>query len=448
MTLQLDKNKRPAGDSLFDGTRSLYDAYGYNNKILCEDYFAKYYRQDIAKRIVDAFPEAIWTDLEGIKGHKDDADEDILNILFHKLNRKINIYTHLNSVDKLSRIGRYAVLLIGVADGLPLNKPIGKLKDWNSIAYLTPFSELNSDISSWESDRNNPRYGLPTLYTLTTGGATSRVNQANSTSSVPRTSLQVHHSRVLHVADQSLDNPVLGTPVLQSVYNRLIDLEKVVGSSAETFYLNARGGIHVDVDGQYDAGEVKDLNEQTDAYVRKLDRVLLTRGTNINPIIFPVADPQEHVEKLLDLISGATGIPKRILIGSERGELASSQDQNNWNSRVIERRENYCEPFIVRRLVDKFMELGALPQTENYDVLWVDKNTETNLEKAEMGLKKAQALVAYASTLGADQIIPPKQFVEEVLGMEYQEGKLEEIEKEADGDIIPDDNINGSSDIL
>ena len=37
------------------------------------------------------------------------------------------------------------------------------------------------------------------------------------------------------------------------------------------------------------------------------------------------------------MISAETGIPKRILTGSERGELASSQDRDNWFERYPER---------------------------------------------------------------------------------------------------------------
>ena len=64
----------------------------------------------------------------------------------------------------------------------------------------------------------------------------------------------------------------------------------------------------------------------------------------------------------MKLISAASGIPLRIMTGSERGELASTQDDGNWASRIEERQLHFAEPMILRPLIDRLIELRALPE--------------------------------------------------------------------------------------
>jgi hypothetical protein len=112
-------------------------------------------------------------------------------------------------------------------------------------------------------------------------------------------------------------------------------------------------------------------------YMHQLSRTIYSRGADVKLLNMPVADPSNHVSVILDLIAGSTGIPKRILIGSERGELSSSQDENNFINRVEERQQNFAEPVILRKVVDRFIALGALPDPKGYDVIW---KTNDNLK--------------------------------------------------------------------
>jgi hypothetical protein len=142
--------------------------------------------------------------------------------------------------------------------------------------------------------------------------------------------------------------------------------------------------------------------------------------------------PKDQVDAVLSLISGATGIPKRILTGSESAELASSMDADNWTSRVQERRTNHCEPNQLRPLIDFFIATGDLPAPKNgeYIVKWPSLVSLPEDKKADIMVKKAQALAAYVNAPGADLLIVPKQFVEEILEMEYREDDILALEEE------------------
>jgi hypothetical protein len=87
-------------------------------------------------------------------------------------------------------------------------------------------------------------------------------------------------------------------------------------------------------------------------------------------------------------------MPKRILTGSEMGELASSQDRDNWKDQVNGRQTQYAGPYIVRPLVDRLIAYGYLPPpakgVDEYEVTWPHMQVMTDAEKADGALKWAQ----------------------------------------------------------
>src|SRR5678815_446086 len=90
---------------------------------------------------------------------------------------------------------------------------------------------------------------------------------------------------------------------------------------------------------------------------------------------------------IITQIAGAKAIPKRILTGSEMGELASSQDRDNWKDQVQGRQTGYAGPYIVRPLVDRLVKYGYLPPPKEgplaYEVRWPHIETLTEKEKVD-----------------------------------------------------------------
>jgi hypothetical protein len=97
---------------------------------------------------------------------------------------------------------------------------------------------------------------------------------------------------------------------------------------------------------------------------------------------------------ILNDISGGAGIPKRQLIGSERGELASSQDESNFLGTVAGRQEHDAEPGILRPVLDRLIATGVLPEPEggSYTVEWPSLFELTEEEQSQVALNLAQAL--------------------------------------------------------
>ena len=404
----------------FGGARDVYDVLGYKQDPQVKDYAARYLRQDIAQRIINALPDAVWTRIPSVTDDSEKEEQTEFEAAFAKLAQRTKLFHYLNRLDRLAGIGHYAVMLIGMRNGRDLRTPASKLRDLDDILYLTPFSESNAVIHRYDENPSSERYGLPEEYILETGGYT-----AQGSNQMPQKKIKVHHSRLLHIAEGNLDNDVFGVPRLQSVYNRLDDLEKVVGGCAEIFWINGRGGLSLNLDKEAQLSDPESLQKHAEEYTHQLSRILQTKGMTVETLDLAVADPSPHVSVIIDLIAGATGIPKRILIGSERGELSSAQDENNWQARVEERRDHYCEPMILRPFIKRMQELGVLPEQEDYEVEWPDLVSAPETDKAEIASKYATAISTYVNGNGCSLIVPPKQFVEKVLQMEYRESDIE-----------------------
>jgi hypothetical protein len=213
------------------------------------------------------------------------------------------------------------------------------------------------------------------------------------------------------------------------------------------FWRGARPGYHAKVDPEYDLSTAAeaDLQDQIDEYEHKLRRILTAQGIDLNPLSTQVSDPSSHIDAQIQMISAITGIPKRILTGSERGELASGQDQDSWDDLIEDRREEFATPQIIRPFVDRCIEYGVLPQpsTGEYSVEWPDMRTRTDGEKASVGQTRAQALQAYVANTAAEDVVPPEAFFRYFLGLGDEEITLinemrDAAVKEEEADIEPE----------
>jgi hypothetical protein len=210
-----------------------------------------------------------------------------------------------------------------------------------------------------------------------------------------------------------MENEAIGTPRIERIYNRLMDLDKLLGGSAEMYWQNVAMMIAfmADADAEWSPEEKQEMEEQLEELQHRLRRFLRMRGveaTNIAPGL-QGADPGTHIDKQLEIIAGSQGMPKRILVGTERGELSSAQDENNWSSRIAERREQHAGPAIVEPFIQAGLRLGFLSgELENIE--WPQGDTLGEEARASIANQKADALQKYLSAPGADLIIPPEDF--------------------------------------
>lgn len=437
------------------GGRDLYLNFGWEKNIVVEQLFAMYYRNGIGNRIVKAYPAATWRDRPVIRDERGSSDDpkskdySPFTESVYEVFKKHDILGYLERADRLSGAGRYSVLLFGVRDGQPLSQPLAEGK--HPLLYLSVFADVNCTVNAWENNVQDPRYGKPVTYTLQTGNPVV----GGGGTPTPHRSLNVHWSRIVHLAEFMDEDEVFGLPRLMPVYNSVQDLEKLMGAGAETYWFNSRGGMiwSADKDASFTEADLQRMERTAEEYAQQLKRITALQGVTPTQLNSTITDPGPLIDKHLDIISGSTGIPKRILIGSERGELSSDQDENNWAQRVEERRNNYAGPKILTPVISKLILTGnVVPPEGKWEFQWPGDALGPQ-KAAEVGAIRSNTLRNYVTSPGAEILVPPEEFRKEFLGLEpvseydtfLEEEPLDEDSLLDDPDVPEDGDADGEA---
>ena len=432
------------GQQTYGGTRDVYEALGYKKFLSFDDYAIRYIRQDIAKAIIDRPAKATWAGPLRLQESKEREDTPF-ELAWDKLYRQFKLKNIFVRADRLSGIGCFGVILLGLDDVKTLEdyaKPVrsGQRK----LVYVKPFGEGAARISSFDIDPTSARYGKPLYYMvqisdITAGSMTEEVVTTSTT-----VTIKTHYTRVVHIVDDILENEVIGLPRLQAVFNRLTDLEKIIGGDAEMFWRGARPGFQgvVDKDYQMTTESQAVLKDQIDEYENNLRRILVNEGVELKALAQQISDPSKHVDIQLQMVSAVTGIPKSILTGSERGELSSNQDSQEYRTYVQTRRDEYAEVCIIRPFVDYCIVLGILPEptTETYEIIWSDLFARSEAELVKIGMDRSAALKNYISTPMAEAVISPEAFLQYFLGLTPDE--VDVINEMAESNMLRDQTID------
>lgn len=414
---------RQAGIS-FGGARDEYEILGYDRLLTLSQYREEYARGGIAGRIVDVMPDATWRGMPAFEIIEDEEAEDYTPFeqAWVDLEQRHQVTAKLQRTDKLARLSTFAGLLLGATGQLETELPKianGKLlylraasggggPDSMSPQRASTINDIGDMvIKEYDVNPQSERYGLPISYSLRT--------TADLTKNPARR--DVHWTRVVHVAEGLLDNEVFGLPALERVWNLLQDLHKVTGGGAEAYWLRANAGMHLDIDKDMEQrtatgasdlpAVIASMKEQVELYKHQLDRFIRTKGVKITQLGSDVADIGDPADAIITQIAGAKGIPKRILTGSEMGELASSQDRENFRDLIVGRQTQYAGPYIVRPLVDRLIAYGYLPAPKKgpqfYDVKWPHIQVLTEAEKSD-GASKWMATNQAAKNAGLQPV--------------------------------------------
>ena len=414
-------------------TVELYAALDFPTNISYTDYRQRYKRQEIANRIVKSPVQGTWKNHPKIYETID--EETSFEIAYIKLVKELNLYYFLYKFDLLGALGRYSILFLGLDDNANPSIPADKS---SNISFVTPISEGSAKIQTWDTNITSPRYGKPVTYKVITGSGDSIYSQSTS---APSSAQTIHWTRVIHLAENSLESETYGIPYLEPVYNRLLGMEKLAGGSPEMYWRGARPGYtaqssdnSIITDKQLEA-----LKDQLTDFFNNVTRWLYVEGVDISSLAPQVVSPKEHIDAQLQLISAYTRIPIRVLTGSERGQLASSQDERAWLSYLEERREEIAEDQIIRPFIDRMIGLGILPEPETgeYFVEWEPLVVLSEKEKAEISKMNIETTATYTDT-GASTVIPLEEFYK-TLG--YSEPEIEVIMDITDNQIKEEDSL-------
>lgn len=368
----------------FGGKRDLYDVFGYKKDLTTDDFLSKYSRQDIASRVIDAPPDATWSNPPKLE-----ADAGIVTA-WEELVKTHDLWGALNRVDRLSRLNHFAIMLFGFNDTGDFERPVTKA---NELLYVRGIGSRQVTSVKFNSDIRSPRFGLPDKYELQFDDPAMKAVTAGTVTVEGLKDMKVHSSRVVHIVEKPLEDTVFGIPIIEKVYNLFDDILKVGGGTSEIYWLSARAGMqaNIDKDMELDPLDTAALADEIEEFQHELRRVIRTRGVELKMLDSKVPNPAEIFDMLIGLLSGATGIPRRILLGSEAGELASAQDRANWAERIDERRKLFSEPRILKPTVDLLQAVGLLPEGD-VKFVWPSAFLQNPLEEGQTMAQKARAI--------------------------------------------------------
>lgn len=230
------------------------------------------------------------------------------------------------------------------------------------LVFMRVFDESLVQIVRYEWNVRNPRFGQPVMYRITLNDPRT----VHSGVGLPMATVFVHWSRVVHVpADNRGNSEVFGVPELRPVLNPILDIRKGRGASAEGLWQAAFSTLsfetHPQLGGDVDV-DINSLKDQYEANMNGLQRAYMTRGMAIKTISPTVTDPTPYINIQIEAICIQKGCPVRVFKGSERGELASSQDDSSWNDRLHHRQITRNTPVVVCAVLDRLILLGVLPE--------------------------------------------------------------------------------------
>lgn len=311
---------------------------------------------------------------------------------------------------------------IGVELSPPVTYDKSKRQEGMKLLFLRSFDESLVQITQYEANLANPRFGQPVMYRITLNDP----REQHSGVGLPMATVQVHWTRVIHLADNLNSSEIFGVPRQRPVWNRLSDLRKLYGGSAEMYWRGAFPGLSLESHPQL-GGDVKfdinDIDTQMNNYANTLQRYIAIGGVAVKTLSPEVVDPSTQIDTQITAICVSLDVPKRILMGTERGSLASSQDDGQWNDVLMARQRNYVTPRVVAPFVDRLIATGCLPEPKDgYHVKWPDLNTANADDQAKLAQTNTAALASYVSG-GVDVLIPPLDYLTKFIGMSEEDAK-------------------------
>lgn len=445
-----------------DRRRDIDAECGYELVRSASQYQEMYNHGEIAARVVEFFPNECWQIPPRI--YEDEDPETLLPFEASLADMVMGLrgkswyegedgnpfLAALHEVDIKAGIGCFGVILLGLDDGLPLDQSVKGVEEVYSVPsqpviagggepafgtvgvyaltanaeqikgrkllYLRTFSEAQARVLQVENNWTSPRYGQPVLYQLTMGDPTRHDYQ---TSSQGLTTRNVHWTRCIHVPSDTA-----GLPRMQQVLKRLQDLDKEYAAAGEGFWQNSFPITYFKTQPGSDAVINRDsLKDMMEAIRNGLQKHMGLEGLDPGTLPPQLIDPTSHINAAMEAVCIRFGFPVRIFKGSERGHLASTQDEGEWNERVAARRKNYCNPTIVIPTIDRLILTGVLtPPAKSYAVHFAPMDTQGAAEKATVAGLLTTALMAFLSGGGLD-FMEFMDFLTLFLGLDDEEAK-------------------------
>lgn len=384
----------------------LYEEFGYPDELGFDQYYRAYERNPVAYAAVHKLLESCWTDKPTIIDG-DENKESTETTPWEKTATKLlsKHWAKIKDADRRNLVGRYSALLIQFKDGREWKEPVdtavvSRLRD-KAIVKLIPAWESQIKPGNFDTDTMSETYGNPVNFQF------NEQPVGDDGTYGPVRSVTVHPDRVIILCEGSEDENMLsGVPFLRAGYNKLLDLEKISGGSAEGFLKNASRQLAVTFDSATQMDEIArqaekagytNLGEAMNDKMMKLNRgtdsALVTQSGTTSVLSVAAADPAPSWTVTANEFSSSIQCPFTILFGQQTGRLASDEDKADWAKRCNGRRWGF-QTAVVQMLLERFWILGVIdsPASGEVSLAWSDLLAPSEKEK----IANMQAMAAVA----------------------------------------------------
>src|SRR5215471_9676191 len=126
--------------TMYSGKRAMDEVLGYKRTLFFRDFKAAYLRQDLAQRLMKVYPEATWAHPPAVIEDNADATTTPFEAAWAQLAERMHVFATLQRTDLLANLGRFAVLLLGLANQpQDLSQPATPVRGPEDVLYLEPY---------------------------------------------------------------------------------------------------------------------------------------------------------------------------------------------------------------------------------------------------------------------------------------------------------------------
>lgn len=369
-----------------------YRDFGYPADVDFNQAYDMYRRSGIARAGVSKTIEKSWQDTPFLQERQRDQGDDAKETPLEKEIRTrfgdLRVWQNLAEADRRSMVGAYAGVILRLADSKAFDQPVARVGGGlDGLVEIVPAWEGQLTVSEWVSDPTSIDYGKPAMFQFN--------EAAVGRSKGPRNFL-VHPDRVVV---WSADGTVNGRSALEPGFNALLTMEKIIGAGGEGFWKNAKSGLILEVDASANieamakamgvpASEIVDLmNDQVDDWQKGFDSQLMLQGMKANAPQITLPSPEHFFAIALQEFAASLSCPLKILIGSQTGERASTEDAAEWAKTSMSRRSGQVIPNIML-VVARLERFGILAE-KDWHLAWTDLTESSMGEKIDRAGKMA-----------------------------------------------------------
>lgn len=391
--------------------------YGYPDEVTFELLYAAYRRGSSGHGAVHRLIDRCWEKAPRIKAPGRD-EESPWEVKVKASLKKILAFKKLKDLDRRNLIGHYAAIIYRVRDGKAPSEP---LERGTELVDLVPVFQDQIKVTGWNSDKSSENYGQPTMFQYRTQ------QRGGDKQGKPEEWADVHPSRVQILAEGAVGDFFDGVPLLEAGFNKLVDLEKIEGGSAEGFLKNSARTIVF----KYDASaapqaipgpdgrpvdSVKDAHEaQAKALNRNQDASIVMQGGEATTLQTTTSDPKGAWEVAANAFAASVRIPFTILYGQQTGRLASDEDKADFAARCLDRQTNELTPMLeefVRR-----MQAAGIFAAGAFEIEWPTLNAPSDEDKFGL-LGKATGAAQQAFQAGLTEPLFDANELRKIAGFE------------------------------